>query len=273
MKLPNIKSSLIPPVIAHRGASAQAPENTLAAFIKAKQLGLNWVEFDVMLAATGEAIVIHDDDLERTTNGKGQIINCTYSYLKTLDAGSWFNPIFSTQCIPLLQEVLQVLHNHQLAANLEIKPLPGHEQATVQRVFEILKENSTQLPSPLLISSFSPIVLRLVRKISPFVLLGVLLNEWREDWQNLCTEVQCTSVNINQTLLTLDRVKQIKEKGYLLLAYTVNNIERAHELLSWGVDAIFSDCPHAILAGLKIKRNDSAPLTCHSREGGNPFRG
>ncbi len=253
MSLTTLKSSIMPPVIAHRGASAQAPENTLASFIKAKQLGLNWVEFDVMLEATGEAIVFHDDDLERTTNGNGPIISCTYNYLKTLDAGSWFDPIYSNECIPSLQEVLQVLYSHQLAANLEIKPLPGHEQKTVQRVFEILNENTSQLPSPLLISSFSPIVLRLVRKISPSTLLGVLFDEWQENWQSFCIEVQCTSVNINQTLLTLDRVKQIKEKGYLLLAYTVNNIERAHELLSWGVDAIFSDCPHAILAGLKIK--------------------
>lgn len=251
MELEIIKSSLIPRVIAHRGASAQAPENTLAAFIKAKQLGLNWVEFDVMLAATGEAIIFHDDKLERTTNGKGSIITSQYDYLKTLDAGTWFNPIFSTQRIPSLEEVLHVLHTQQLAANLEIKPLPGQEQATVQRIFKIL--TTTPLPPSLLISSFSPQVLRLVRKISPSSLIGVLLDEWQTDWQHFCIEVNATSVNINQALLTAERVKEIKQQGYLLLTYTVNNIERAHQLLSWGVDAIFSDCPHAILVGLHIR--------------------
>ncbi len=252
MNLSTFKSSLIPPIIAHRGTSAHAPENTLVAFTKAKQLGLNWVEFDVMLAATGEAIVFHDDELGRTTNGSGQVIHRPYDYLKALDAGSWFHPIFSNERIPSLQEVLHLLHSHQLAANLEIKPLPGHEHATVQRICEILKDNTTLLPSPLLISSFSPNVLRQVRKIFPSALLGVLLDEWREDWQGLCIEVHATSVNINQVVLTLERVNQIKENGYVLLAYTVNNIERAHELLSWGVDAIFSDCPDSILVGFNV---------------------
>lgn len=253
MELSVIQSSFVPPVIAHRGVSAEVPENTLAAFLKAKQLGLNWVEFDVMLAATGEAVVIHDDDLKRTTNGKGRITDCSYSYLKTLDAGSWFNPVFANEGIPLLQEVLHLLRRQKLAANLEIKPLPGYEQATVQRVFEILQENAGDLPSPLLISSFSPIVLQRIRKMSTSILLGVLMDKWQADWQEFCTEVQCISVNLNHMLLNRFRVEEIKAKGYLILAYTVNNIERAQELLSWGVDAIFSDCSHAILAGLKIK--------------------
>lgn len=248
-----LKSSLIPPVIAHRGASAQAPENTLAAFIKAKQLGLNWVEFDVMVTATEEAIIFHDDQLERTTNGKGLVVDCSYTHLKTLDAGSWFDPIFSTQNIPSLQEVLQVLHTHSLAANLEIKPVLGYEQATVQRIFEILSQSKISLPYPLLISSFSPHVLKRVREISPTSLIGVLVETWQDNWQYLCKEVNAISIHINQDQLTPERINEIKEKGYLLLSYTVNNIERAHQLLSWGVDAIFSDCPHAILAGLNIK--------------------
>lgn len=253
MELSFIKSSLHPPVIAHRGASAHAPENTLAAFLRAKQLGLNWVEFDVMLAATVEAVVMHDDDVQRTTNGKGNVIDCSYSYLKSLDAGSWFSPVFSGETIPLLQEVLQLLYRQQLAANLEIKPLPGQEQVTVQRVFDILQENSTQIPAPLLLSSFSPIVLQIARKISPTALLGMLMDQWQESWQDFCAQLRCVSVNVNHTLLNETRVDAIKTQGYLLLAYTVNNIERAHELLSWGVDAIFSDCPHAILTGLNIK--------------------
>ncbi len=250
MDLSAIKSSLIPPIIAHRGASAHAPENTLAAFIKAKHLGLKWVEFDVMLSSEGEAVVIHDDDLERTTDGQGQVASYPYSYLKTLDAGRWFDSAFVEQRIPLLRDVLHLLHNLHLAGNLEIKPLPGHEHATVERVFETLKKNSAYLPSILLITSFSPIVLRMVRKISSSATLGVLYDEWYPDWQALCIEVQAVSVNLNQRVLTKARVKEIKENGYLLLAYTVNDIDRAQELLDWGVDAIFSDCPNPILVGL-----------------------
>lgn len=256
MELSLLKSSFVPPIIAHRGVSAQTPENTLAAFLKARQLGLNWVEFDVMLAATGEAVVIHDDDLKRTTNGEGRVIDCSYHYLKTLDAGSWFNPVFANEGIPLLQEVLNLLCHLQLAANLEIKPLPGYEQATVQCVLEVLQENKASLPAPLLISSFSPLVLQMIRKTSTSLLLGVLMDEWHANWQDLCAEVQCISVNLNHMLLNRTRVEEIKAQGYFVLAYTINNIERAWELLSWGVDALFSDCPHAILAGLKIKGAD-----------------
>jgi glycerophosphoryl diester phosphodiesterase len=248
-----LKPSLIPPVIAHRGASAHAPENTLAAFIKAKQLGLHWVEFDAMLTATGEVVVIHDDDLQRTTNGEGLVINCSYDYLKTLDAGSWFSPAFSNQTIPLLQEVLHLLHDQQLAANLEIKSLPGHEEKTVQCIWEILQKNTEKLPSLLFLSSFSPIVLRTIRKISSSALLGIAIDEWHANWFHFCEEVQCTFMSVDHLLLNFDRIREIKEKGYLLLAYTVNHIERAKTLLSWGVDAIFSDCPQEILAGLKIK--------------------
>jgi glycerophosphoryl diester phosphodiesterase len=252
MELSAIQSTLTPPIIAHRGASAAAPENTLAAFIKAKQLGINWVEFDVMLTASGEPVVFHDDELERTTNGSGSIIQSSYDYLKTLDAGSWFHPVFANQQIPLLEEVLSVLHQQQLAANLEIKVSAGQENILVPRIFEILQKNITQLPSPLLISSFSLTALKIARKISPSAILGMLLDEWQNDWQDAAMDLQCISIHVNQTILNPARVSEIKEKGYLLLTYTVNTVERATELLSWGVDAIFSDCPPALLTALKV---------------------
>lgn len=249
----NIKSSLNPPIIAHRGASAQAPENTAAAFIKAKQLGLHWVEFDVMLASTGEAIIFHDEDLERTTNGKGQLLSSQYLYLKNLDVGSWFNPAFSKERILTLEDALELFHAYQLAANLEIKPLPGQEPIIVKRVFEILSSFAGKLPQPLLISSFSPEVLKQVRKISSECLIGVLIDEWQDHWEAFCREVKATSVNMNQNILTEARVKEIKKHPYLLLTYTVNHLERAQQLLSWGVDAIFSDCPDSILKGFNVK--------------------
>ena len=248
-----LKLFFTPPIIAHRGASLFAPENTLAAFSKAKDLNLKWVEFDVMLAATGEAVVIHDEDLHRTTNGHGKVIDSSYEYLKTLDAGSWWNPHFSNQRIPLLQDVLTLLHQEQLAANIEIKALPGYEEATVQRIVSILeREANTQKNLPLLISSFSPKVLKITRKLLPSASLGVLIDEWQPDWQDSCEDIHAAAIHINHSVLTPDRINRIKEKKYSLLAYTVNTLERAHALLSSGVDAIFSDCPEEILTGLAL---------------------
>jgi len=111
-----------PPVIAHRGGSAYAPENTLSAFTKAAQLGMQWVEFDVMLAACGTPIVFHDDLLDRTTNATGEVGVHAYTYLQTLDAGAWFNSKFSGERIPTLAQVLQFLKDVKLCANVEIKP-------------------------------------------------------------------------------------------------------------------------------------------------------
>jgi glycerophosphoryl diester phosphodiesterase len=102
-----------PPIIAHRGASAYAPENTIAAFLKAYELGVRWVEFDIMLTADNQAVVIHDETLDRTTNGTGLISECTYDQIKTLDAGIKFGPKFANQKIPLLEEVILKLNRIQ----------------------------------------------------------------------------------------------------------------------------------------------------------------
>ena len=112
-----------PPFIAHRGACRLAPENTLSAFVKAAQLGVKWVELDVMQAACGEVVVFHDETLERTTGAKGKVSDYPYTYLQTLDAGSWFNPRFSGEHIPTLVEVMEFLSSMHMNANIELKVL------------------------------------------------------------------------------------------------------------------------------------------------------
>ena len=130
--------SVIPPVIAHRGVSALAPENTMIAFAKAKEYGLRWIEFDVTVAACGTVVVMHDDELERTTNGVGKITDVTFDYLSTLDAGSWFAPEYSGIKIPTLKDVLLFLNQNQMAANIEINPILERSLAC-QRVLEDIK--------------------------------------------------------------------------------------------------------------------------------------
>jgi glycerophosphoryl diester phosphodiesterase len=239
-----------PPVIAHRGASKIAPENTLSAFLKAKEVGVNWLEFDVRLAACGEVVIFHDETLDRTTNGLGRVIDYPYAELKKLDAGSWFNPLFMHEAIPTLKATMEFLGRYQMAANVEIKAEPGHEIATAARVMEILDIHLQQKKIPLLISSFSLAVLREVRKYSQDYCLGFLMHEWTPEWQSLCHELNCVSVDINQAILTPERTREIQSTGRLVLSYTVNEIERARELFSWGVDAVYSDYPECILKGV-----------------------
>src|SRR5436190_15911165 len=127
-----------PPVIAHRGASAYAPENILVTFKEAKRLGAKWIEFDVMLAGSGEVVVIHDVTVDRTTDGKGPVSDYLYSDLKKLDAGSWFSPAFAGAEIPTLEQVIALSEEYDLCANIEIKCVPGDEEKTAKAVLALL---------------------------------------------------------------------------------------------------------------------------------------
>jgi glycerophosphoryl diester phosphodiesterase len=236
-----------PPVIAHRGASAYAPENTLAAFTKAAQLGIKWIEFDVVQAACGEPVIFHDETLERTTNGQGEVSAYSYTYLRTLDAGAWFNPIYSNERIPSLQQTLEFLCDTKMCANIEIKALPGQEMKLVQRVLEKIKYFGHALDATLLFSSFSLAALQRTRECAPECMLGLLLHEWVADWQIYCTILRCVSVHVNVDILTPEAARLIKDMDRALLCYTVNDPERAKQLFSWGVDAVFSDVPEKII--------------------------
>jgi glycerophosphoryl diester phosphodiesterase len=241
--------SVVPPVIAHRGVSALAPENTMAAFAKAREYGLRWLELDVTVASCGTVVVIHDDDLQRTTNGVGKITDFTYDYLKSLDAGSWFAEEFSNEKIPTLKDVLLFLNQNQMGANIEIKSYPGKEAWLVKRVLEDIKIYANH-DTPLLMSSFSKTVLKQVRHQDTHIPLGFLMSEWDENYHDFCNEISATHICIEHHLLFSERVKQLKSGGRFVFAYTVNEVARAKVLFAFGVDAVFSDCSREILSEL-----------------------
>jgi glycerophosphoryl diester phosphodiesterase len=237
-----------PPVIAHRGASAYAPENTMLAFTKAALLGIKWVEFDVVLAACGTPVIFHDETLERTSNGRGRIGNYAYTYLQTLDAGSWFAPGSAGERIPTLAELAAFLLEKNMKANVEIKPLPGQEEKTVVNTLRVLAPFFSEDSSSILFSSFSLPTLKILRAKAPYCHMGLLMHEWIDDWRQHANLLSCVSVHVNNDILTSDRAKQIKSADKLLLSYTVNDAHRASELFSWGVDAVFSDYPNKLLS-------------------------
>ena len=234
-----------PPIIGHRGVG-YAPENTMSAFVKAIQMGLTWIEFDVMQAACGEPIIFHDESLQRTTNSKGRVAHYPYSYLRMLDAGSWFDPRFAGETIPNLKQVICFLQENKIAMNLELKPLTGQEKKLVDRVLKDLQHNSLQ---SILFSSFSTKTLSYLRSRSADCLIGLLMHDWLNDWDQISLSLACSSVHVNQEILNLQKAHEIKQAGYQLLSYTVNDALRAQELFSYGVDAVFSDYPDRILGG------------------------
>lgn len=234
-------------IIGHRGASGYAPENTIASFEKALSLGCKFIEFDVMCSVDGEPFIFHDDSLRRTTNGKGILGQVDSKYLQELDAGSWFSRQFKGEKIPHFKDVLKWLAFSDMQANIEIKPYAAAvEQTTVAVLSHINRywPSGKELP---LVSSFEWDALVLCRSIAPEMPIGLLLHEWDEKWLQKAKQLDCYSVHFNRKILTEERVRAVKEQGYVVCSYTVNRKRQANKLFSWGVDAVFSDYPDLLL--------------------------
>jgi glycerophosphoryl diester phosphodiesterase len=234
-------------VIGHRGAAAYAPENTIASFEKAHALGCRFIEFDVMLSADGEAFIFHDENLKRTTNGRGEFGKVTAEYLRSLDAGRWYSKKFRDEKIPSLQDAIEWLTANDMHANIEIKPYPGQTEQTTIAVLTHINRYWPQDKNLPLVSSFDLDALVLCRSLSPEIPLGLLLDKWQDDWEKLASDLHCFSVHLSKRAATAKRVAGIKEKGYSVYVYTINRKRKADRLISWGVDAVFSDRPDLLL--------------------------
>lgn len=229
----------LPKVIGHRGACGYAPENTLASMLKAVELGVDWVEFDVMLTQDKIPIIMHDTTLNRTTSGEGKVAKTTWRDISKLDAGNG-------EKVPTFAELLEYLKKLKLHINIEIKPTEGKEIITAERMYVILCSHWSIEQSLPLISSAQISSLRVVYKINPILPLGYITDKWSDDLPNLLQKLHCISLHINHEELTPEKVQKIKNRNYFVLAYTVNDPLRAKELFSWGVDTVFSDFPDRI---------------------------
>lgn len=233
----------ISPIIAHRGASGYTPENTLTAFRKAKELGAHWVEFDVKLAGCGTPIIIHDETLDRTTNGKGMVLDHPYENIARLDSGSWYHPNFVGEKVPSLADTIMCLAEHDLQANIELKPCSGREEETAIKTIEVLQHYwPTQKPKPLL-SCFDLATLRKAYQIAPEFPLAWLVTTPPDNWLSIIQEIPFVSINCDQSTLTAEIVQKILQNGLKVLSYTVNDVDRARDLFNWGVSAIFTSYP------------------------------
>ena len=233
----------IPTVIGHRGAAAHAPENTLTGFRKAKALGCRWVEFDVRLAANGGLAVIHDATLERTTNGRGRVVDHSLAELAKLDAGDGAG-------VPSLAQVLDLLAELGLGANVEVKA-EGDAAAVTGALASVACEQARRRHGlDLLISSFSPAALAAARGAAAFLPRGLLRDAPGRDWRVNAEALGCVSLHIQARCADRALAEAVHAAGYRLLAYTVNDPVQARNLIAAGVDAVFSDAPERILATL-----------------------
>lgn len=230
-------------VIGHRGAAGHAPENTLASLEKAAVLGARWIEFDTKLTADGHVILFHDDTLDRTTDGRGDVAETTLADFRALDAGSWFDPAYAGQRVPTLKEAMETLARLGLGAVVEVKASPGRERETGDAVAGALAAGWPEtLPAPL-ISSFQPTALGAARDRAPDIRRALNVLKIPRGWRKQVKALDCRAIHCLERRLTARRVGAFKDEGLAVRAFTVNDRTRGETLLRWGVDGVFSDYP------------------------------
>jgi len=233
-----------PRMIAHRGGGTMAPENTFAALAAGLRHGYHAVEFDVMLSRDGIGVVMHDPDFGRTVAGPGSIAQTDAAAITALDAGRWFGIEHAGEPVPLFVPFAEYCKGHDIWMNIEIKPAPGHDEATgrwvASTVRELFPDESDQAKLPLL-SSFSAAALRAARAVAPGVPRALAFGALPPDWEGQARELGVLSVHVDHNRLTPALAQTVKAAGFGLFCYTVNDPERARLLLGWGVDAICTD--------------------------------
>jgi glycerophosphoryl diester phosphodiesterase len=223
--------------IGHRGASGYAPENTLAAFALAIEMGCSWVELDVY-AVEGELLVIHDDTLERTTNGKGRVMDTSLSTLRTLDAGAG-------QRIPTLSEVIELV-DHRAGINVELK---GEHTATAVSALLAQYVARGWREQEFMISSFDHTELALA---NPHYNRGALfakklIDRKTKDYFQRTQELGAFALNLAMKLVTPELVAAAHAEGLQVYVYTVNAVADIERMRSFGVDGVFSNYPDRVI--------------------------
>lgn len=237
-------SFVLPVVLGHRGARAVKTENTIEAFRYACQLGIKWVELDAMLSADAVPMVFHDETLDRMAGIDGRLDEFSAEQLQALTLKTGAK-------IPTLAEVLDVLNEFQACVNIEIKPSrPELARETAKLVWRVVCEKGFDDPDRLLFSSFAWDALEETLVFAPHIRRGVLVEDISGDWRPAAKKVKAYSINYDADLLTPELIKEIKDGGYHLAVYTVNDPELAGKLRAQGAEAFFCDDPAAMIKAL-----------------------
>ena len=245
-----------PRIIGHRGAAASAPENTLAGFRKARELGAEWVEFDVQATRDGCPILLHDARLERTTDGYGIAADRSSSEIERLDAGRWFGSGFRGEKVPRLDMALALIDELGLGAVIEVKAGPGDGARTMRAVLATLRESA--MSHSHILSSFDEEALAAAAADAPAIPRALIVKSIPTDWRHRVERLDCGALHVGERALAPAAVAEIARQCPLR-AYTVNEPDRAREVFSWGAAAVFTDCPDVLISALGHNSDGSAP--------------
>ncbi len=231
-------------LIAHRGASGYAPENTLAAFRKAVAMGLSFIETDLQLSRDARFVAIHDDTVNRTTNGQGAVHDLTLAELRRLDAGSWFGSSFTGERIPTLEEILDFAKRHDVVFYLELKP--GGSWGGEHALIGALRE-SGEIARTVVISFDSSLVAT-VRRAEPTLMTGLLYDGQLDKPIERALEIGARQLCVRGDLVTPALVAEAKIRDLQVICWTVNHPAHMRLLANAGVAGIMSDYPDRLNA-------------------------
>jgi glycerophosphoryl diester phosphodiesterase len=241
-----------PAIIAHRGASAYAPENTLAAFKLALQQGADGIELDAKLSADGHVVVIHDQTVDRTTPFHGSVAEFRLAELRKMDAGSHFDIAFRGEPVPTLEEVFKAV-GQLTYINVELTNYASPNDPLPAKVAELVRQ--FKLTHRVIFSSFNPIALLRIRRLLPETPTGLLAlpgarGRLARSWPGRLLKYQSLHIEMADTTASL--VSQVHRRSGRVFIYTVNQEEEMLKLFALGVDGIFTDDP--LLAQTALKK-------------------
>lgn len=236
---------------AHRGASAVCPENTMAAFRKSLELGATGIETDVQMSKDGALILIHDETLERTTNGTGHVKDHTLRELLELDAGSWFSKDFAGEPLPVLEDLLDLLKGTDVVLNIELKNgiylYPGMEEKVIAAVRE------WGMTEQVVISSFNHYSLVHFKSLAPEMRSGILYGEGLYRPWEYAASIGADALHADYHAVLPEWVAEAAAHGVSYHPWTVNDPERMKALIEAGVAGIITDYPDVLRDLLKNK--------------------
>lgn len=238
-----------PWIIAHRGASGHAPENTFAAFERAVQLGAVFIETDIHLTRDARFVAIHDSAVDRTTNGHGAVHQFTLAELRDLDAGLWFDRQFSGQRIPTLDEIMAFSARHDVVFYFELK----YDAAWGMHHALAAALHASGNSARSIVISFDPATLLSLRRLDASIMLGLLSEEAKPNLVKAAIDCGARQICPRFDFLTPELVEEAHRADLQVVTWTVNEREQMRAAMKLGVDGIMTDVPDRLRAAIEDK--------------------
>lgn len=240
-----------PLIFAHRGVKGTHPENTMIAFREAERVGAHGIELDVHLSKDGEVVIIHDETVDRTTNGSGLVCEHTLQELKQLDAS--FGSSFVGETIPTLREVLEWMQDNMLLLNIELKNDVIRYIELEQKVIDLVREY--RMEKRVVLSSFNHHSVAILEALAPDIERAILYHYPIAEPTAEAKIRKASGLHPNFELLTKEFVQKAQEEGYVLRPYTINEPEDLTRMIEYGVDVIITDWPERAFSLLNKKKS------------------